>query len=173
VGRMQRLLPLVAACAFLSACAGSKGKAAPQPTPTEDTYLSHRGQVMPLRAALAGIAFRPFIPAREIVETALLPPYNGGDDTRKNRGIGFEYLSRREAYVLSQWPGTGLPGPQSLGSIHGCELTAYPIAGGATGKHGALWSNGRIASDLVPAGNADDHDTFEEARRLIRRGACK
>jgi hypothetical protein len=168
---MPACLLLALLAAALSACGG--GKASPQPTPTENSYLSHRGKVMPLRTALRSVAFRPFIPAREIVETALLPPYNGGDDVRKNRGIGFEYISQRQAFVLSQWPGPGLPGPQDLGTINGCALSAYSIAGGATGKSGALWTNGRIASNLVPAGNATDHDTFEEARRLIRGGACK
>ena len=129
---------------------------------------------MPLRSALGEIAFRPFIPAREIVETALLPAYNGGEDVRKNRGIGMEYISpRREAFVLSQWPGAGLPGPRDLGTVNDCSLTAYDIAGGDAGKQGALWSNGRVASDLVAAGNASDRDTFDEARRLIRMGACR
>ena len=170
---MPKAMPfiLVLLALALPACGG--GKAEPKPTPTEDTYLSHRGQVMPLRTALRSVAFQPFIPAREIVETALLPPYNGGDDVRKNRGIAFEYISSRQAYVLSQWPGPGLPGPHDLGTIDGCALSAYSIAGGTTGKSGALWTNGRIASNLVPAGNATDRDTFAEARRLIRRGACR
>jgi hypothetical protein len=167
---MPACLLLALLAAALSACGGGR---APQPAPTENSYLSHRGKVMPLRTALRSVDFRPFIPAREIVETALLPPYNGGDDVRKNRGIGFEYISQRQAFVLSQWPGPGLPGPQDLGTIDGCALSAYSIAGGTTGKSGALWTNGRIASNLVPAGNATDHDTFEEARRLIRGGAYK
>src|SRR5579872_1316604 len=112
---MPKAMPfiLVLLALVLPACGG--GKAEPKPTPTEDTYLSHRGQVMPLRTALRSVAFQPFIPAREIVETALLPPYNGGDDVRKNRGIAFEYISSRQAYVLSQWPGPGLPGHHDLG----------------------------------------------------------
>lgn len=152
---------------------GGKGGPSPDATPTENSYLSHHGEVMPLRSALGGIAFRPFIPAREIVETALLPPYNGGADERENRGIGFEYISKREAFVFSQWPGSGQPGPRDLGTIDGCQITGYDIAGGMTGKEGALWSNGRIESDLVPAGNASNREVFEEARRLVRLGACR
>jgi len=160
---------------MVSACGGKKGggDASPDATPTSDTYLSHRGEVMPLRTALAGVAFRPFIPAREIVETAVLPAYNGGDDTRQNRGIGFEYISKREAYVLKQWPGSGLPGPRNVATIDNCEITSYDIDGGAAGKQGALWSNGRVAYNLVAVGNATDRDTFEEAKRLVRLGACR
>jgi hypothetical protein len=159
---------------LVSACGGKGGGGAdPDATPTSDTYLGHHGEVMPLRSALAGVAFRPFIPAREIVETAVLPAYNGGDDTRQNRGIGFEYISKREAYVLKQWPGSGLPGPHTVATVDGCQITSYDINGGAAGKQGALWSSGRIATNLIAAGNASDRDTFEEARRLVRLGACR
>jgi hypothetical protein len=159
---------------LVSACGGKGGGGAdPDATPTSDTYLGHHGEVMPLRSALAGVAFRPFIPAREIVETAVLPAYNGGDDTRQNRGIGFEYISKREAYVLKQWPGSGLPGPRTVATIDGCTITSYEINGGAAGKQGALWSSGRIAANLLAAGNASDRETFEEARRLVRLGACR
>ena len=159
---------------MVSACGGKGGGgASPDATPTSDTYLSHRGEVMPLRSALGGVAFRPFIPAREIIETAVLPAYNGGDDTRANRGIGFEYTSKREAYVLKEWPGSGLPGPRNVATIDNCQITSYDISGGSTGKQGALWSNGRVVSNLVAVGNASDRETFEEARRLVRLGACR
>lgn len=169
---MRRLL-IACLVLLLPACGGGKHSPSPDATPTENSYLSHRGQVEALRSALGGVAFKPFIPAREIVETALLPAYNGGADVRANRGIGFEYISKREAFVLSQWPGAGMPGPHDLGTIDGCQLTAYDIAGGEGGKQGALWSSGRVVSDLVAAGNATNRETFEEARRLIRRGACR
>lgn len=159
---------------MVTACGGKKGgDASPEATPTSDTYLSHRGEVMPLRSALGGVAFRPFIPAREIVETALLPPYNGGDDNRFNRGIGFEYVSKHQAYALRQWPGSGLPGPRNVATVDNCQITSYDIDGGAAGKQGALWSSGRVAFNLVPVGSASDRETFEEARRLVRLGACR
>jgi hypothetical protein len=171
---MRWALTVACLLLLLAGCGGKGGgDASPDATPTDESYFSHRGEVMPLRSALAGVAFRPFIPAREIVETALLPAYNGGDDIRENRGIGFEYLSKREAFVLNQWPGAGQAGPRNLGTIDGCALSAYDIAGGTTGKQGVLWSNGRIVSNLVAAGNASDRETFEEARRLVRRGACR
>jgi hypothetical protein len=156
---------------LLTACSG-KGDANPEPTPTEDIF-KHRGTVTPLHEAIAGVAFRPFIPSRVIVETALLPPYNGGDDVRRNRGIGFEYESKHQTYMLSEWPGAGKPGPRNLGSVNGCELTAYDQNGGAEGKKGVLWSNGRIVSNLISAGDATNKQTFDEARRLVRIGACR
>ncbi len=159
---------------LVSACGGKGGGgASPDATPTSDTYLSHRGEVMPLRSALGGVEFRAFIPAREIVETAVLPAYNGGDDTRQNRGIGFEYVSKRQAYVLKQWPGSGMPGPRNVATIDNCQITSYDIDGGAAGHQGALWSNGRVVFNLVAVGSANDRDTFEEARRLVRLGACR
>ena len=169
---MRRLL-IVCLVLLFPACGGGKGGPSPDATPTENSYLSHHGQVMPLRSALGGIAFRPFVPARAIVETALLPAYNGGPDERRNRGIGFEYISARQAFVLSQWPGAGMPGPRDLGTIDGCQVTAYDIAGGEGGRQGALWSNGRVVSNLVAAGNASNRATFDEARRLVRLGACR
>ncbi|MBV8602729.1 MAG: hypothetical protein JO359_14275 [Candidatus Eremiobacteraeota bacterium] len=159
----------------LGACGHGSGEPSPDATPTvnPDDYFAHRGQITPLRTALGEIAFRPFIPAREIVETALLPPYNGGDDVRQNRGIGFEYVQAHQSFVLSQWPGAGKNGPYQLGTERGCQLSAYDIAGGTTGHRGVLWSNGSIASNLVAAGNASDKAVYAEARRLVRLGACR
>lgn len=155
---------------LLPACGG--GQPEPEPTDTR-SYLTHHGTVMPLHQAIAGVAFRPFIPAHYIVETALLPPYNGGDDTRVNRGIGFEYMSHNEAFVLKQWPGRNLPGPRKVATIKGCEITGYDIAGGAEGKQGALWGNGSIASNLVPTGNTPNKSVYAEAKRLVQIGACR
>ena len=165
---------LLLACLLLSlpACGGGKGEANPEPTDTR-SYLTHAGKVMPLHEAIGGVAFRPFIPAHYIIETALLPPYNGGDDTRANRGIGFEYMSHNAAFVLKQWPGRGMPGPRRIATIKDCEITAYHINGGAEGKQGTLWSNGLIAFNLVPSGNASDNAVFAEAKRLVRIGACR
>ncbi|MGH7661342.1 MAG: hypothetical protein ACRENA_10570 [Vulcanimicrobiaceae bacterium] len=157
---------------LLPACSGGKGDADPEPTDTR-SILMHAGKVMPLHEAIAGVVFRPFIPAHYIVETALLPPYNGGDDTRANRGIGFQYMSRNQAFVLKEWPGRGMPGSRRIGTVNGCDITAYDMNGGAEGKQGALWSDGLIASNLVPAGNSTNKAVFAEAKRLVRIGACR
>lgn len=154
----------------VSACGG--GKAEPAATPVPESFLSHRGTVMPLRSAVKEIAFKPFYPSGQIAETALLPPYNSGDDIKGNRGIGFEYVSGHESYVLSQWPGNLKPGPVSLPSEHGCDLSAYPI-GAKKGHQGVLWARGPIVSNLQPSGNASSKATIAEARRLARRGACR
>lgn len=156
----------------LAACSG-KGDASPDATATPEDFFKHRGQVTPLHEAIGGVAFRPFIPARIIIETALLPPYNGGDDTRQNRGIAFEYMSRGEAFALEQWPGASMPGPRDLGTIDDCDITAYDMNGGVGGRQGALWSNGRVVSNLVAAGNASNKAVFDEAKRLVRAGACR
>lgn len=155
----------------VAACGGGK-PAAPAATPTPESFLSHRGTIMPVRSALKEIAFKPFFPSRQIVETALLPAYNGGDDIKRNRGIGFEYVSTHESYVLSQWPGKPKSGPVSLPSEQGCGLSGYAI-GANKGHLGVLWSNGTIVSDLQPSGNATTKATVAEARRLVRRGACR
>ena len=155
----------------VSACGGGK-PAEPAPTPTPESFFSHRGTVMPLKSALKEIGFKPFFPSRQIVETALLPAYNNGDDIKRNRGIGFEYVSSHESYALSQWPGKPKTGPVSLPSEQGCGLSAYTI-GTNKGHLGVLWSNGTIVSNLQPTGNATSKATVAEARRLARRGACR
>jgi len=169
---MRRLL-IACLLLLLPACGGGKGEPGPDATPTESDFFQHKGQVTPLHEAIGGVAFRPFIPSRIVIETALLPPYNGGDDTRQNRGIAFEYESHNQAYVLSQWPGGAMPGPRTIGTINDCVITGYDINGGVGGKQGALWSNGRIVSNLVAAGNASNRAVFNEARRLVRMGACR
>lgn len=171
---MRRLL-IAGSLLLLVACGGGKQEASTEPSPTPDpmAYLSHRGQIMPLHQAIGGVAFRPFIPSRVILVTALLPPYNGGDDTRANRGIAFEYMSHHQPYVLSEWPGAAMPGPRSLGTVNDCDLTGYDVNGGKEGKQGVLWSNGLTVSNLVAAGDATNRATFDEARRLARMGACR
>jgi hypothetical protein len=169
----SRLAVLAGLLLALPACGGGGDKAAADATPTPEAGLTRLGEVTPLRTALAGIAFRPFIPARQIVETALIPAYNGGEDTRENRGIAFEYVSFHQSYILSEWPGKGKAGPRHVATEQGCEITSYDIGGGTAGRQGALWSNGRIAAKLIPSGNASDRATFAEARRLVRLGACR
>jgi hypothetical protein len=173
--------------AWLAASLVGCGKEKPPEAPP--TFLSQKGTVMPLRSALSEISFKPFIPSHRIVETALIAPYNGGDDNRKNRGIAFEYVSGHESYVIQEWPGNGRGGPISLPPEGKCALSAYhlgrrpppPPEEGQTPaptlppqtQEGVLWSARGIVFNLLPSGNAQPPATIAEARRLIRVGACR
>ncbi|MBV8353694.1 MAG: hypothetical protein JO101_00105 [Candidatus Eremiobacteraeota bacterium] len=128
---------------------------------------------MPLREALDGVRFRPFIPSRQIVETALIPAYNG-DDIPEDRGIAFEYVSNRQSFVLSQWPhhGSVISGTRRLGTDHGCPLSAYPI-GLKPGHEGVIWNNAVVIASLQPSGDASTKATVDEAHRLVALGACR
>jgi len=169
----MRWLVLACGLLLLTSCGGGKAEPEATPTPDPDAYLAQKGIITPLHQAIAGVAFRPFIPSRYIVETALLPPYNGGADTRQNDGIGFEYVYHNYAFALSQWPGAGMPGPRHIATINDCDISAYDINGGVGGKQGALWTNGRIEYNLVAAATAPNKAVFAEAKRLVHMGACR
>src|ERR1700722_20028640 len=84
------------------------------PPPPSPWLVGRRGTAMHERDALRGIAFVPFVPTRNAVQIALLAPLRG-DDTRNNRGIGYEYENRGRLFVLSQWP------------MHDGSITGFPV----------------------------------------------
>jgi len=144
-----------------------------KPPPTPSPWLVGRlGVSTPEADALAGIAFRPFVPTRAYKDVALLAPFRG-KDARANRGIGYEYEDRGRLYVLTEWPANG-------GSIDGfptlpatdpdCRnARSFPIAGG-----GIVWSTPRgIVATLRPDGETDANVLVAEWHRLVRRGACR
>jgi predicted small lipoprotein YifL len=168
--RLARALLATAAISALSAC-GIAGllKTPPPPVATpKPTLVAMRGIAMPLHTARAGVSFRPFVPARELVDVALLAPY-AGNDTRANRGIGFEYESGGRLFVLSQWPAHGTPpaGGTPLRPEAECSLTRYK-------PDGIIWTTKRdIVATLQTDGKSSPSAVETEARRLVRRGACR
>ena len=152
--------------------AGAQKAAASQAPPMA---VSRMGQVMSAAAARNSIGFPPFLPPRTVVAVALLPPFRG-DDTRANRGIGFEYLDAPgRRYVLAEWP-------ENDGSIAGfAELpfhdprcpSARTVRRG-TSPNGIVWTTARgLVMTLVADGPNDARTLENEWRKLIRRGVCR
>jgi hypothetical protein len=144
-----------------------------KPPPTPSPWLVGRlGVSTPEQDALAGIAFRPFVPTRVYKDVALLAPFRG-KDTRGNRGIGYEYEDRGRLFVLTQWPANGgsIDGfPALAGGDPDCrDARAFPDAGA-----GIVWSTPRgIVAALRPDGESDANVLVAEWHRLVRRGACR
>jgi hypothetical protein len=150
---------------------GAPATAQPQAT----TIVGRMGLQMSEAAARHGVAFRPFAPPRKIVAAALLPPFHG-DDTRANRGIGFEYTDASgRRYALAQWPANG-------GSVErfapleprdpGCADARTFTRG--TKPSGIVWSTPRGLIMTLQADGANDARTLEiEWSKLIRRGVCR
>jgi len=152
-----------------------RAAADPQPTPppTASPWLVGRlGVSTPEQDALAGIGFRPFVPARAYKDVALLAPY-GGKDVRSNRGIGYEYESHGRLFVLTEWPaggGTIDDFPALRGADPDCrDARSFPRAG-----TGIVWmTSRRIVATLRPDGAGDARMLLAEWHRLVRRGACR
>lgn len=169
----MRILPLAALVllAFtMPGCSVLKTRphsaTAAQPTPTPDTLASHLGVSTPFETAVRGIAFRPYLPAHEFLDVALIAPLTG-TDTRASRGIALEYVAAGQALVLSQWP---MPADLRLGQQ---EPAAIPCQVTAMKADTALWTtHGRVMMTLRPDGKVKPSRIFAEARRLLRRGAC-
>lgn len=167
----------IAMLAMLAApriCAAQIFGTQPPATPPA-SIVARMGVEMSEPAARHEIAFRPFSPPRRIVAVALLPPFHG-DDTRANRGIGFEYADANgRRYALAQWPANG-------GSITRFEPLAQPESGCAdartfsrgTTPNGIVWSTTRGLIMTLQADGTNDARTLEiEWKKLIRRGVCR
>lgn len=168
--RTKLLLALVLLAFMTPGCGAIKDRlhrsTAPEPTPTPDTLVSHLGISTPFTKAVRGIAFRPYLPARQFLDVALVAPLNG-DDVRENRGIAIEYVAGGQALVLSQWPMHGdiQLGQQQLGASP-CTLIKIKATS-------VMWTTrSRLLMTLQPDGKIKPSRIFAEARRLLARGAC-
>jgi hypothetical protein len=166
------------AAAFLASTALGEAQifGTPQPTPPPSaTIVGRMGVEMNESAARHEIEFRPFTPARSILAVALLPPFHG-EDTRANRGIGYEYVDgAKRRYALAQWPANG-------GSLAGFALleNGDPGCTGArtfsrgTKPNGIVWSTPHGLIMTLQADGANDARILQaEWKRLIRRGVCR
>jgi hypothetical protein len=166
-------IPLSAALATGIAPVQAQPAASPAPRPT--SIIDRMGVAMSETAARHAIGFGPFAPPRTILGVALLPPFHG-DDTRANRGIGFEYADPAgRRYALSEWPGNG--GTLTRFTPLDTEDTSCPDAhtfSRGTRPHGIVWSTSRGLIMTLQADGVNDARTLElEWRKLIRRGVCR
>lgn len=139
------------------------------------SIVGRMGTIVPESQARRGIAFSPFAPPRVIIAVALLPPFHG-DDTRLNRGIGFEYADDAgRTYALAEWPargGTIVRFPALDPGDDGCP-TARRFARGRR-PSGIVWSTPHGLILTLQSDGKNDARTLQiEWQKLIRRGACR
>ncbi|HTZ53935.1 MAG TPA: hypothetical protein VMB20_02645 [Candidatus Acidoferrum sp.] len=166
----MRRLRLVFACAFAlaaAACAHKGGGAAPQAS-LPPMLIDDRGVVMPLEQAVTKISYKPWIPPRQILKYAVIPPL-GDLDTPDHRGIAIEYQYKNQAMLLSEWPKQNF----TLLFLHGEDITGTPCKIAHYKADGAAWTTkSKLAMTLQPDGNVSPKDVDAEAKRLIAAGAC-
>jgi hypothetical protein len=165
--RCQRL---VFACAIaLAAGACAHKSAAPQPSQAP-MLIDDRGIVMPLEDAVTShkISYRPWIPPRQILKVAVIPPL-GDLDTPSHRGIAFEYQFGNQAMLLSEWPKQNF----TLLFLRGQDITYTPCKIAHYKADGVAWTTKtKLAMTLQPDGNVNPKEVDAEALRLIAQGAC-
>jgi hypothetical protein len=161
-----RRIGIVLSLALVAACA--RHNQAPVATPPP-MLIDDRGTAMPLEKAVGHIVFRPYMPSNQILAYAVLPPL-GDLDTDQHRGLGIEYVSNNHAMLLSQWPKQDfmIAFAHSVGQqLPPCTLAHYKA-------DGAAWlTNGNVVMTLQPDGSVSPSVVDDEARRLMRAGACR
>jgi hypothetical protein len=166
----MRRLRLVLACAFAlaaTACAHKSGEA-PAQTSLPPMLIDDRGVVMPLEEAVTKISYKPWIPRRQILKYAVIPPL-GDLDTPEHRGFAIEYQFNNQAMLLSQWPKQNF----TLLFLHGEDITLTPCRIAHYKTDGVAWTTkAKLAMTLQPDGNVSPKDVDAEAQRLIASGAC-
>jgi len=143
------------------------------------TLLENRGLPMSEQEAIERITFRPFVPAANYSEVALLPAFHGDDkDNPENRGIGYEYVSGGRTYVLREWPlaGGSLDKYPSVPPVGTCD-TGHLTLGTPRYPRSYGWTTATLAFALqpdIPSGaNPDVPALKKEWARLVKRGACR
>ena len=160
-----RRIGIALSLVLFAACA--RHADAPKATPPP-MLIDDRGTSMPLEQAITHVVFRPFIPAEQILGYAVLPPL-GDLDTDAHRGLGIEYVSNNRAMLLSQWPKQDfvIAFARSMGEIGPCTLGHYKV-------DGAAWlTSSNVVMTLQPDGSVSPTVVDDEARRLMRAGACR
>lgn len=166
----MRRIRLALAFAFalaVIACAHKGGDAAPQPS-LPPMLIDDRGVVMPLEQAVTKISYKPWIPPRQVLKYAVIPPL-GDLDTPEHRGVAVEYKYKSQAMLLSQWPKQNF----TLLFLHGEDITLTPCKVAHYKTDGDAWTTkSKLAMTLQPDGNVSARDVDAEAARLIAAGAC-
>jgi hypothetical protein len=137
-------LLLIAACAHHA----DAPKATPPPM-----LIDERGVTMPPSGVLA---------------YAVLPPL-GDVDNDAHRGLGIEYVTNDRAMLISQWPRQNftIAFARGKGAIAPCTLAHYKA-------DGAAWVTPHdVVVTLQPDGSVAPSVVDDEARRLMRAGACR
>ena len=147
-------------------------------TPTDKPLIEQRGLPMSAQEAMERITFHPFVPAN-YDEVALLPALHGDDkDNPENRGIGYEYASSGQTYILREWPLAGasfdkyppVPSEGTCTTGHFTEGTPQHI-------RALAWTTSTLGFALQPdipqGGNPNLQALRKEWGRLVKLGACR
>jgi hypothetical protein len=163
---MRRLvLALTSAVLFVAGCSHKDAATEPSPTPM---LIDDRGVVMPLEEAVTKISYKPWIPRRQVLKFAVIPPL-GDLDTPAHRGIAVEYQTSKGPMLLSEWPQQNF----TLLFLHNEDITLTPCTIAHYKTDGVAWTTrGKLAMTLQPDGNVNPKDVDAEAKRLIAGGGC-
>jgi hypothetical protein len=168
-----------AAALLASAAAPVLAEGVPGFTPTDKPLIEQRGLPMSAQEAMERITFHPFVPTPNYDEVALLPAFHGDDsDNPENRGIGYEYSSGGQIYILREWPLAG-------GSFD--KYPSVPPEGTCTTGHftegtpqhirALAWTTATLGFALQPdipqGGNPNLKLLRKEWGRLVKLGACR
>ena len=157
-----------ASLAMLAAC-GHAAKATPIQGSLPPLLIDDRGITMPLDQVVTKIAYRPWIPPREVIKFAVIPPL-GDADTPEHRGVAVEYVAGRRPMLLSEWPKQNF----TLLFLHNQDITLKPCTIVHYKTDGVAWtSRNKLAMTLQPDGTSNPKSVETEAGRLIAAGACK
>jgi hypothetical protein len=148
-------------------------------TPEDKPLIEQRGLPMSEQEAKERITFRPFVPSVNYDEVALLPALHGDDkDNPENRGIGYEYSSGGQTYILREWPLAGasfdkypsVPPEGTCTTGHFTEGTVRHI-------RALAWTTATLGFSLQPdipqGGNPNLVAFRKEWGRLVKMGACR
>ena len=176
--RYSRSAVMLTALLTVSAAFCAAPVRAQDSTPPPKPLVEQRGMPMSAQEAMERVTFRPFVPAANYSQVALLPAFHGEDkDTPQNRGVGYEYTSAGHTYLLREWPLAGgtldhYPAMKPLGT---CS-TGRTILGPPEDSRGVAWTTTALVFALQPdtfGGPTDVRALHAEWARLIKRGACR
>jgi hypothetical protein len=148
-------------------------------TPENKPLIEQRGLPMSAQEAMERITFHPFVPSPNYDEVALLPALHGDDkDNPENRGIGYEYLSAGQTYILREWPLAGATFDRYPAVPPEGTCTTGRFTEGTPQHMRALaWTTGTLAFALQPdipqGGNPNLKALRNEWGRLVKLGACR
>ena len=176
--RFVRSAAIVAALISFSAAALAEGVPGFNPA-LQKPLIEQRGLPMSAQEAMERITFRPFVPSPSYAEVALLPALHGDDkDNPENRGIGYEYISAGQIYILREWPLAGATFDR-YGTLpaQGTCTTGRFTEGTAQHIRALAWTTPTLAFALqpdIPQGKNPNWPALKkEWARLVTRGACR
>jgi hypothetical protein len=176
--RFLRSVAIVAALITMAA-APALADGVPGFTATDKPLIEQRGLPMSAQEAMERITFHPFVPSPNYDEVALLPALHGDDkENPENRGIGYEYPSGGQIYILREWPLAGasfdrypsVPKEGTCTTGHFTEGTPQHI-------RALAWTTATLGFSLQPdipqGGNPNLKLLRKEWGRLVKAGACR